>query len=194
MSPTSSRAWRKSSVGSGASSAFEGCPTRASGPLVTRIGRRYRRGDGAYDPCRHRRVGLGPLPAAATPSERPEIARQDSGAPRNVTSLPRESMREAARRRMRGRRASARFGLRLSLAESGVATDLHLPDLRALLQVIPGELPGVLRLELVIERLRIVIVHQYEALAGLELLVSVEDLAVSLHRDEPADIEQFGLG
>src|SRR6185437_4193127 len=81
------------------------------------------------------------------------------------------------------------MGLRLSLAASGVAADLHLPDLRALLQVIPGELPRVLRLELVIERLRIVVVHQHEALAGLELLVSVEDLAMALHRNEPADIE-----
>ena len=81
------------------------------------------------------------------------------------------------------------MGLRLSLLASDVAADLHLPDLGALLQVVPGKLAGVLRLELVIERLWIVVVHQHEALAGLELLVSVEDLAMALHRDEPADIE-----
>lgn len=37
------------------------------------------------------------------------------------------------------------------------------------------------------------VIHQHGAFAGLELLVGVEDLAVSFHRYETAYIEQLGL-
>src|SRR5690606_19573158 len=60
---------------------------------------------------------------------------------------------------------------------------------RALLQVVPGELPWLGGLELVIQRSGIVVVDQFETLSGTQLVPSIEDHRVALPRLHVADVE-----
>ncbi|CDX53615.1 hypothetical protein MPL3365_180222 [Mesorhizobium plurifarium] len=68
------------------------------------------------------------------------------------------------------------------------AADLDAPDLRPPFEIGPGELPGMFRLELVIERLGIMIVDENELPAKSQFIDELEDLLVPLHRHEAADI------
>lgn len=46
--------------------------------------------------------------------------------------------------------------------------DAHAPDLRSLLEVFPSEAPGLFRFELVVERLGIVVVDEFERVVGCQ--------------------------
>ena len=74
------------------------------------------------------------------------------------------------------------------------APDAHAPYLRTLLQVLPAELSAVLPLELVVERLGVVIVDQYETLSGRQGVVGVEDELVTAGRWLAADVELWVSG
>lgn len=67
--------------------------------------------------------------------------------------------------------------------------DPHPPYLRTLLEVLPGELTGVLSLELVLQRLGVVVVDEDEALAGIEVLVGGEDQLVAAGGRLGSDVE-----
>src|SRR6185312_15427607 len=67
--------------------------------------------------------------------------------------------------------------------------DLDSPHLGPAFDVGPRELVRVLGLELVIERLWVVIVDQYERAADIELVDQVENLLVTLRRHQAADID-----
>src|SRR5450759_3516166 len=74
---------------------------------------------------------------------------------------------------------------------SGLAgtADADAPDIGALIEIIPREGTVVLGLELIIERLRIVVVDQDEILPGREFVECVEDQGVPLTRDDRTDID-----
>lgn len=61
------------------------------------------------------------------------------------------------------------------------AAQTHAPDFRSLFQVIPGELAAQLGLELVKERLRVVVIDQDEALTWSQRLKALKDERMSLH-------------
>src|SRR5579864_6410765 len=67
--------------------------------------------------------------------------------------------------------------------------DAHPPDLRPLLEIRPGELPRLLRLELVVERLGIVIVDEDERLPRTERLKRREDDRVTPGGRQRPDVE-----
>src|SRR5690606_20305017 len=69
------------------------------------------------------------------------------------------------------------------------AADPHPPDLGALLEVVPGEIALVLGVELVEERLRVVIVDQDEALPGNESRVVLEDHRMATSRRLRANVQ-----
>src|SRR6185437_10531414 len=67
--------------------------------------------------------------------------------------------------------------------------DADPPYLRSLLQVLPGELAGVLGLELVPQGLRIVVVDQDVPVAGCERAERLEDQLVTPFRGLGTDVE-----
>jgi hypothetical protein len=71
----------------------------------------------------------------------------------------------------------------------GVPPDPHAPHLRPGLEGVPGELAGVLGLELVAQGLRVVVVDEDETGSGGEGVVLGEDRLVALRRGEVSDIE-----
>src|SRR5450830_596601 len=72
---------------------------------------------------------------------------------------------------------------------SGGAADADAPDIGALVEIVPREGAFVLGLELIIERLRIVIVDEDEILPRLEFVERVEDQGVPFARDDRTDID-----
>src|SRR5690606_9507124 len=66
------------------------------------------------------------------------------------------------------------------LGRSGRLADAHPPRLGPLLQVLPLEQPGALRLELVVERLRVVVVDQLERLPRLQVVERLEQQRVAV--------------
>src|SRR5690606_29938977 len=70
--------------------------------------------------------------------------------------------------------------------------DLDPPDLRPAFEIGPGELLRMLGLELVMERLRVVIIDQNQGGAGQELVDSRKDPRVTLRGLEAAHIEDVG--
>src|SRR5690606_24712797 len=71
---------------------------------------------------------------------------------------------------------------------------LDTPHFRAPLEIVPGELLRVLRFELVIERLRIMVVHEDDRGTRRELIDELEDLPVTLGRHETAYVDDVGVG
>src|ERR1035437_3403623 len=65
----------------------------------------------------------------------------------------------------------------------------HPPDLWSLLEVVPGELAGVLRRELVVQRLGVVVVDQHEARAGFQRCEGLDDQLVADAGDLGTDID-----
>ncbi len=74
------------------------------------------------------------------------------------------------------------------------AADDDAPDLGPLLEVFPGELAGVLGLELIPQRLGIVVISQLEGLAGAQCRIPVEDLRMALAGRDLANIDNSNDG
>src|SRR5512140_3407531 len=68
------------------------------------------------------------------------------------------------------------------------------PDLRTLLQVVPGIVAGVLGVEHVAQRLRVVVVDQLDGLAGGQVAEGGEDQGEALLAGELAHIDPGGGG
>src|SRR5699024_10586686 len=86
-------------------------------------------------------------------------------------------------------------GVTRGRSAEGDLADAHAPDLGALLEVLPGELPGVLGGELVVQRLRVVVVHEHEGGARFERAERVEDEFVPYPRNLLADVDDLvGVG
>src|SRR5690606_6433325 len=107
---------------------------------------------------------------------------------------PRHTARARRGRDVRTRRGGQRRRRRPPLQSSAPDAsrrprNLYTPDRGPLLQVFPPELAGVLELELVAQRLRVVIVHQHERLARLKLGEGLKDCGVLLARWNHPHIE-----
>src|SRR5579875_853515 len=69
--------------------------------------------------------------------------------------------------------------------------DPHLPGTGPRLLVLPGELAGVLGLELVVKRLGVVVVHQYEARARAKPAIGGKDHFVAAGWGHVSDVEHL---
>src|SRR5664280_814434 len=67
--------------------------------------------------------------------------------------------------------------------------DAHTPQLGTRLEIVPGELTGVLGLELVVQRLRIVVVDDHESTPGYKVIIGGEDHVMALSVGENAHIQ-----
>src|ERR1039458_6146452 len=67
---------------------------------------------------------------------------------------------------------------------NGWPSNTHPPPLGTGLKVVPGELPGVFRFELVAKWFGIVIVHEHDPAPTLKVVVSNKDHIVSLSMGE----------
>src|SRR5690606_7738057 len=73
--------------------------------------------------------------------------------------------------------------------DSGRLAHLHAPLCWALFQVLPAHAVSALGLELVVQRLRVVVVDELERRARLELIEGAEDERVPLARWDGADVQ-----
>src|SRR5574340_1612552 len=86
-------------------------------------------------------------------------------------------------------RSPARMVRRSSGAAAGDAGDPDAPHVRAAFQVFPFDLAAVLGLELVVEGLRIVVVHQEQRLARQQFRERAENQGVAVARYDVADVD-----
>src|SRR5450759_2973492 len=86
-------------------------------------------------------------------------------------------------------RGQAPFGGNCRGLRRGQSAYPHPPDLWSLFEVVPGELAGVLRRELVVQRLGVVVVDKHEGRAGFQRCEGVEDQLVADAGDLGTDID-----
>src|SRR5690606_13784207 len=75
----------------------------------------------------------------------------------------------------------------------GKLADLDAPSLRPALEIGPRELLGVLGFNLIVERLRVVVVHENERRTWHELLDELEYLLVPFDRHEATHVDHLGV-